>query len=407
MTFKKTILQVIPSLDAGGAERTTLEMAQAIVQCGGKAIVCTYGGRLCRDVEELGGHVVKLPVHSKNPLTIALNVRRLKTLIRTEQIDLVHSRSRAPAWSVLFAARKLLVPIVTTYHGAYRNQSSLKRYLNSSMIRADRVIANSEYTANAILKAYCKNHHQLARRLRLIPRGADLSNFDPVLVSKSRIAQLENDWGISRKSGEFLFLMPARMTSWKGHLQVIRALAQIKAQNPSEKSDEGKRATGNVAGLKVAFVGDGGAAVSYMAELQNEIDERGVGTMISFVGHCADMPAAYCMADAVLSPSLRPEAFGRIAVEAGAMKKPVIVADHGGARETVRSGETGVRVPPGNVEELALAMVSIANMGIEERNLMGHVARQFVQRHYSITAMTDATLGVYRELLDQKLEMDA
>ena len=400
IALNKTVLQVIPTMDLGGAERTTVEMTRAIVAAGGRAIVATSGGRLCDDVIACGGEVERLPVASKNPLVIWQNIERLRSLFDRRQVDLVHVRSRAPAWSCLFAAQKSRLPLVTTYHGAYGGQSSFKRFLNSSMVRSDRVIANSEFTAGAI----AVNYKDVENRMITIPRGADLTQFCPSKIGCERILKLEKDWGISRKGspdpGRNIFLMPARMSEWKGHKLVISALKRLKEGHFYKNSPDSVGATGQRRKLTVVFVGDDEAGAEYVESLQSEIEEFGVREMTSFVGHCADMPAAYSLADAVLSPSLRPEAFGRVAVEAGAMSKIAIVADHGGARETVVDGVTGFRHRPADSEDLARKMANVLEMPRSMLDQMGDAARDNVQRNFSIDAMTNATLKVYASLLD-------
>lgn len=405
MAFNKTILQVIPSMEEGGAERTTVEVTRAIVDAGGRAVVATNRGRLCPEIEAAGGRIFKMPVHKKNPLTVAANIGGLQTLIRDEAVDLIHARSRAPAWSAFAAARRTGIPFVTTYHGAYRGQSAVKRFINSAMVRGDRVIANSEFTAQSVAATY----RGVTDRLRVIPRGADVDAFNPGQVSRERKQILLNAWGLSRKRDDdnhnCLFIMPARLTEWKGHGLVIQALGRLIDSNFSKMSGLARSSTGQALNLTVAFIGDVGAAPDYVCQLQKQIDELGVGNMTVFVGHCGDMPAAYGVADAVLSPSLRPEAFGRVAVEAGAMEKPVIVAEHGGACETVLPTKTGFHITPGDVGNLAEMMMRIVAMKADERRIMGMAARRYVSENFTTAAMTRATLDVYGELLNSEPRM--
>ncbi len=310
-------------MEAGGAERTTLEMARAIIGAGGRAIVATSGGRMTGAVEAAGGRVAILPVHSKNPLEIAANASRLASLIARENIDLVHARSRAPAWSALLAARRTQIPFVTTWHGAYRAGTPWKRLYNSAMARGDVVIANSAFTAEAI--GACSDP---GARLRIIHRGADLSEFNPERVSRERIAAVSGNWGIGSPR-PFVLLLPARLTDWKGHGVAIEALRLL--------SGAGRSGAGEDLGL--IFLGDAQGRDGYAASLLRGVKGLGLERMIRFAGHCDDMAAAYAAADAVLSPSTRPEAFGRVAAEAGAMARVAIAADHGGARVALfRSG---------------------------------------------------------------------
>ncbi len=383
--FNHTILQVIPTLNTGGAERTTLEIATAIVKAGGRALVASRGGRLASDIELVGGEIIEMPVHSKNPITMWRNAARLTNLIQREGVDLIHARSRAPAWSALAAAKRTGVPFVTTYHGAYQASGWIKRYYNSSMLRADCVIANSRYTADAIAKLGGIE----TQRLRVIPRGADIDVFDPAAVSDHRVNHVAENWGLSGEKGRFRVLLPGRLTPWKGHKVAIEAVARLKSLS----------STGNEREMTLVFCGGASGNTDYESALRALIDQRGVRDMVHIVGDCADMPAAYSWANLVLAPSVRPEAFGRVAIEAGAMERPIIAARHGGAIETVMDGTSGILVTPGDVDELAEAVASIWKMSSEERALMGQNGRARATSVYSASAMCDSTMRVYGDLL--------
>jgi glycosyltransferase involved in cell wall biosynthesis len=396
-TFDKTVLQVIPALDAGGAERTTVEIARAIVDAGGRALVATSGGRLCDEVEAAGATVVRLPVASKNPLVIAANRSALVRLIAERRVDIIHARSRAPAWSALWAARATGIAFVATYHGAYRTDNPLKRFYNSAMARADLVIANSDFTAAAIRQVYGVGED----RLRIIPRGADLGRFNPQSVSEARVNALAAAWGVTRENRGLLFLLPGRLTEWKGHRVAIEAVARM------ARADATGGLSGLGAGFKLVFAGDSQGRDAYRASLRREIEDLGLGRVISMVGHCDDMPAAYCLADAVLSPSTRPEAFGRVAVEAGAMGKVAIAADHGGARETVIDGRTGFLVPPADAAALAAALLRVAALGGDGRAAMGAAARARTGEKFSTAAMGAATIEGYKDLSAKRVSRPA
>lgn len=384
MAFDKTILQVIPAVNAGGAERTTLEIARAIVTAGGRAIVATSGGRMIGDIERAGAQVAILPVHSKNPLVIVANAARLARIIRKEGVDLIHARSRAPAWSALMAARRTKTAFVTTWHGAYHAGSPLKRLYNSAMARGDLVIANSAFTAAAVRAV-----SDPGQRLVIIPRGADIEEFNLRQVSPERIAAAVDrfDLGPSRP---LVVLLPARLTDWKGHGLAIEALQRLLGEPDAGVTDD----------LRLIFAGDAQGRGGYAATLLRRVRELGLGQMIRFVGHCDDMPAAYAVADLVLSPSTRPEAFGRVAAEAGAMERVAIAANHGGAQETVISGETGFLFDSGSAEALAAAVSKAIAMGQAGRAAMGARARARIEANFSTAAMTAATLAAYRRLLD-------
>lgn len=393
MPFSHTVLQVIPELESGGAERTTVEIAGAVIKAGGRALVATRGGRLVKEIEALNGRVIAMPVHSKNPLTILANRRRLLRLIKEEKVDIVHVRSRAPAWSALWAARTAGVPVVATYHGAYRAKTPLKRLYNSAMVRADLVIANSEFTKDAICSQFVVD----SEKLLVIPRGADLSMFYPGAASPAHTGALALDWGLDPDEKCCRVLLPARLTPWKGHECAIEACA-VFARLMAANHD----GTGQPLKLRIVFAGDAQGKRGFEAALRKLIAERGVRDMINLVGHCANMSMAYSWADIVIAPSTRPEAFGRVAVEAAAMGRPVIATDHGGARETVVDGETGFLVPPNDADALARALAKLSAMSKGERDEMGAHGRERVQRLFSVEAMCAATLHAYEKLADER-----
>ena len=382
--FTYTILQIVPRLGSGGAERTTVEIAGAVVRAGGRALVATKGGRLADEIARAGGEVFPMPVHRKDPLSIVLNAGRIARLMRREKVDLVHARSRAPAWSGYLAARKAGAPFVTTFHGAHDGAGPFKRWYNSALVKGDAVIANSRYTGEKIADAYDVQ----SARLKIIPRGADLGVFAPHLVEPVRIDRLSQAWG--GDTGEAVrFLLPARLTPWKGQELAIDAAARLKSEVNAGKAPA----------LRLVLCGGAQDGRGFMAALRAKIDHRGVRDMVQLVGECADMPAAYAWSDAVIAPSLKPEPFGRAAIEAGAMGKPVIAAAHGGFAETIVDGETGLLVSPGDAAALAGAMARLAG-DATLRQRLGDGAAARVKAVYSAEAMCDETLNVYRALLE-------
>lgn len=391
---KPVILQVIPDLVTGGAERTTVDMARAIVEAGGTALVVSQGGPMVAELEAAGARHITLPVKSKNPFTLWANRNRLRALIRAKGVDLVHARSRAPAWSSLWAARAEGKPFVTTYHGIYNQSSWFKAFYNSVMARGDRVIANSRYTASLIAE-----RHPFARdRLRVIHRGSDLAALHPAAVDPERIAALANEWGIALPGTPGrapILLNLARLTAWKGQKVLIDAAARLAASGQ-----------GNIT---VILAGDAQGRVEYQRELTERIAAHGLSDRIRLVGHCADVPAALALADLAIVASVEPEAFGRAAVEAQAACVPVIVSDLGAVPETVLAppqvsadARTGWRVPPADAAALAAAIANALSLSPEARTAVCDRALDHVRQHFSVKAMCAATLAVYRELLDTK-----
>lgn len=367
------VLQVTPRLEGGGVERATLDVSAAIVAAGGVSFVATEGGRLESDLNSHGGQAVRLPVASKNPMTIWANGRRLKWLIETLEIDLVHVRSRAPAWSAVWAARQAGVPVVSTYHGIYSARSRLKRAYNALMTRADLVMANSRFTRDHI-----REQHSVApERLRLVPEGIDITRFDRGAVALARVHRLRSQWGL-RGDNRRLVLLPARLTRWKGQLMMIDAFAQARPD-----------------GLVLVLAGDHQGRDGYRAEIEAAIVERGLEDQVLLVGEVDDMPAAYLAADMVVTPSIRPESFGRTAVEAQLMGRPVLAADHGAARETVSCGRTGFLVQPGDAQAWARHLSEASTWSTDRLEDLGHTARRRARRRFSLEAMSRATFRSY------------
>lgn len=377
----KTILQVAPELSAGGVERTVLEVTEAIVDAGGRALLASKGGRLEPEFKRLGGELFRMDAKSRNPVTIKLNEGKLRQIIREEKVDLVHARSRAPAWSALAAAKAEGVPFVTTYHGAYSGTTGLKKAYNSVMAKGDLVIANSEWIAAHIAEV----HEIDPARIVTIPRGVDLDAFDPAVVAQSRVDALRQAWGLEGDT-RLVLLLPGRLTSWKGQGLALEALGLL---SPEERS-----------GLVLILAGDAQGRDGYVSDLEHQITRLGLTGHARIVPHVTDMPAAYLAAGLVLAPSTRPEAFGRVAAEASAMARPVIVADHGGARETVVEYETGTRAEPGSAPALAGAIRAMLSLGPAARTSMGREGRAHISRHFSKRGLQAATLRVYKRLLE-------
>ena len=380
------VLQVIPELDAGGAERSAVDVARGIVEIGGLALVATRGGRLAGEVEACGGKVIPLSVHSKNPLTILANIVRLRRIIRDHDIEIVHVRSRAPAWSALPAARLSGIPFVTTYHGTYQAKSALKRLYNSGMARGDVVIANSDFIGERIRS----EHKGLARHLVVIPRGTDLKTHNPRTIGADRLNKLRTDWGLEGETRP-IALLPGRLTSWKGQAVMIEAIARLVGEGTPD--------------FLTILAGDPQGRDDYVKGLWDAIERHDLSDRVRMVGHCSDMPAAYALSDFVISASTEPEAFGRVAVEAQAMERFIIATDHGGSEETVIDegpDRTGKRIPPSDAEALARAISEVLTLQAEELKAIGKRGRENA-RQFSVEAMVASTLKVYDDLLKERI----
>jgi len=374
------ILQVIPELDAGGAERTTLEVAEAIVAAGGRALVASQGGRLEAELAALGGELIRLPVATKNPIVAWRNADRLAKIIRAEQVDIVHARSRAPALSAKVACDRTGAHYVTTYHGTYNARNAVKRWYNSFMAKGERVIANSNF-----IRAHIEAEHPFAaERIRVIPRGVDLARFDRSAIDAARWHALADAWEMDPTQP--IVLLPGRLTGWKGQREALRAYGRLHAKGVELPT--------------LVLAGDAQGRENYVAELEAIIIEERLGDRVRIVGHCSDIPAAMLMCRLVLTPSVEPEAFGRTAAEAGAMGCPVIACDHGGAREIILEGETGWRVPPGDVGALAEAIHKALILPAMRREAMAERATAHVREQFSTRQLQASTLRVYAEVLN-------
>lgn len=378
-----TLLQVVPELETGGAEQSTIDVAQAVVRAGGVALVATRGGRMTSRLEADGGRLAQMPMQTKNPLTMLGNAARLVALIRQEKVSIVHARSRAPAFSALWAARITHTPFVATYHGVYKAQSGLKRWYNAVMTRGALVIANSDYTRDHVLA----EHRVDPDRLVTIPRGVDLERFDPAFVLPARIEALRAAWGIPREDRTRI-LLAGRLTRIKGHLTIVEAARRLAAQGRRD--------------FQILFAGDDQGRTGYAAEVQAAIDAASLGDRVKIVGHCDDMPAAYLLADLAILPTLVPESFGRAAVEPQVMGRPVIASDHGGVTETILDGKTGWLAPVGDADAWASAMARAIDLGPGKRLEMGELGRKRARQLYSAEAMCAATLAAYEKVLEPR-----
>jgi glycosyltransferase involved in cell wall biosynthesis len=388
---RPTILQIIPELDTGGAELSTIEIAGAITQAGGRAIVMSEGGRLVQRLRDTGAEVRFFPAAVKNPVRLLWNAHKIASAIRRESVDLIHARSRAPAWSALMAARLTGIPFVTTYHGAYSEKTAVKRLYNSVMARGDTVIANSHYTADLIRMRYGTP----LPRLRVIYRGLDPELFDPDAIAPERVAALRAAWGLGES--QRVILNAARLTAWKGQSVLIEAARLLKQQ-------------GRLGNAVFILAGDAQGRGGYAASLDKAIRAAGLTGYVRLVGHVDDIAAALRTAHVAVVASTEPEAFGRAAAEAQAMQTPVIATEIGAPPETVRSPPrfamneaTGWLVPPSNPAALADALAAAMSLPDQDRVQMGARARAHVMSAFSLEAMRQQTVDVYDALLGTDL----
>ena len=348
-----TIVQLLPRLDSGGVERGTVDIARAIAAAGHQSIVISEGGRMVPELAEAGAQHIMLDVATKNPFRIWNNARKLKKILVGQQVDVLHVRSRAPAWSAYFATRKLPhCHLLATYHGTYSFKGVIKRFYNSVMTCGERIITVSEHIRSHVMK-----HYKVPQeKTRLIPRGTDVSYFDIGTVSEEAQQSLRESWGVAEDVS--LLFVPGRMTRLKGLHVVLDALAKL----PQDMR------------YMCVFAGDMVRRPSYVAELKAQVTMLGLDDHVLFIDVIRDMATAYSVADVVVCASVEPEAFGRVPCEAGAMQRLVIATALGGFTETIVNGKTGFLVLPDDARMLSKAMVKALNCDIETRARMGDAA---------------------------------
>lgn len=373
------ILQVLPELRAGGVERGTIEMAQAIQQAGWQAVVASAGGAMVHQLNQIGARHIELPLKTKNPFKLRANAAVLARVIKEHQVDVVHARSRAPAWSAYWAARKTGARFITTFHGTYAIQNGWKKKYNAIMTKGERVIAISEFIADHI-----REHYEVdEQKLRIIHRGVDIERFSQEQVTGVRVQELAKSWLMPDDATDVpVILLPARITRWKGQAVLLQALAKI-----------------HDLPFFCVLLGDDAGHPAFRRELEDSIVKLGLAGKARIAPNTSRMAEAYMISSVVVAPSTEPEAFGRVPIEAQAMGKPVIATDHGGFRETVIEGETGWLVPPGDADALADRLRKALALSPEAQDAWAERARQHACDYFSSDLMKHKTINVYSELL--------
>ena len=370
------VLQVLPELEGGGVERGTIDIAIALKEAGWGSLVASAGGAMVRVLARHEVAHVTLPLQSKNPFVMRANVGRLARVIRNYGVNIVHARSRAPAWSAEAAAKRTDARFITTIHGTYAASSLLKRRYNAVMARGERVIAISRFMA-----AHIRDTYELdPARLRMIYRGVDFDMFAPGNVTQERMVRIANDWNLP--DDRQVILMPGRFSRRKGHRLLVEALARL-----------GRR------DVVCVMVGADTASGDYLAAIEKRARECRVLELVRFVDFTRDLPAAYMLSDVVVSASTRPEAFGRTLAEALAMGRPVVGPDHGGTKEIVAQGRTGWLFEPGDAESLAAALRAAISLNSGARHRLAEEAMGAIRGHFTNQRMCAATLKVYQEVL--------
>jgi glycosyltransferase involved in cell wall biosynthesis len=380
---EKTIIQIIPNMEIGGVENSVIETSSYLKKNNFRPLVLTTGGKLIEKLNLLGITVIKEKIDKKNIFTIVRNIFLFKRIFKEKQVELVHARSRAPAWSAYFAAKSLGIPFIATWHGHAETRSYLKRIYNSVLIRGVVVIANSQYTTNNIKKNYKIDSDKIIT----IPRGVDYNDYNQELFSKNSIKKQRDDW--LADDTDIILLLPARFSKWKGHKIALKALSELK-----------KRGLGN--NLLLIFIGNSNRAKKYLSNLDKAAIKLGIKSQIKIFGSSNNMPLAYQACDIVLYPSTRPEPFGRVPIEAQAAGKPIIASNHGGVKETIIDGvnSTGFKVKAGDHLDLAEKINLIVNSDKKNKNDLKERAINNIKDNFSLNRMCKKTLDVYKRILN-------
>ncbi len=375
------VLQVLPELGQGGVELGTVQIAEALAEQGIKNFVASQGGPKEFQLERLGVKHFKLPLKSKNPFTIISNAKKLAEIIKKEGINIVHARSRAPAWSAYFAAKKAGVHYMTTFHGTYGlGPKGIKKLYNRVMTLGEKVIVISSHIKRHVME----NYHTPEEKLVFIHRCVDVEKFNPAVVTAERLKTMIEQYELP--TDKQLILLIGRLTHWKGQELLIDALAKIK-----ERGD-----------FHCVFTGDDQGRAKYTAGLVAKIKEYGMQGMFTFIKHTDDVPALMKACDIVVSASIEPEAFGRIAAEGEAMGKIVLASNIGGSLDNLKDGITGRHFISGDADDLSQKLVWALDLGNGEREKIAAAAQKFVKENFTKQIMCDKTLTVYRSLVGNK-----
>ena len=383
MATKINVLQVIPRLGYGGAETGCYDIAHYLAEQNFGSYIATSGGDLLKFVKKNKVKVFKFPVHSKNPLIIILNTIMLTCLILIKKINIVHARSRAPAWSCYFACLITNTIFVTTFHGTYNYKSKLKKFYNSIMLRSKLTIAGSNFIFGHINDNYSEylNKH---KKLRVIFRGINIDYFNSKNISILKQEKLKREWVLD--PNKFIILMPGRLTYWKGQEKFIEALNILIEDY-------------NFTNFHAVLLGSDQGRKVYSKKLYSLVERYSLSKKISFINNCSEMPLAYSLADVVVSASIEPEAFGRVAVESQSMGKPIIASNIGGSKETVLNKKTGFLYKHDDPRELAKSLNTVIQLNQEELKLMGNEGRKNVAKKFDVELMCESNLREYKKLL--------
>ena len=385
MKKKIKVLQVIPKLGYGGAETGCYDLAHFLPEQGVKSYIATSGGELLKFIDKKKVKIFKLPVHSKNPILILLNTLIISFIILLFNINIVHARSRAPAWSCFFATKLTFRKFVTTFHGTYNFSNNLKKFYNSIMVRSDLVIAGSNFIFSHINDNYNNFFLKKKRKLLVIFRGINTNYFNPQKISPLKLEKFSKQHNIDRN--KFIILLPGRLTYWKGQKIFIEAINLLMNKE-------------NVRPFEAIILGSEQGRNVYKKQLVGLVQQHRLGKQIKFIEHCPEMPVAYAIANLVCSCSYEPEAFGRISVEAQSMQTPIVASDIGGSKETVIKDKTGYLFENKNYEALADLIITIMEKDYNSLKSIGFEGRKNVLKKFDVDKMCQSTFTEYKKLIE-------
>ena len=415
----------MPSMISGGVERGTVDIANACVAGGFISIIASAGGSMLRQLNNKVMHY-KIPLDSKNPFRMIAHIKRIEDIIKEHNVDIVHARSRAPAWSGYFASKRCKCHFITTFHGVYSFNNVLKKYYNSIMTKGVRIVVGSRFIQNHVIDHYNVDE----KKISFIPRGIDTHLFNCDNVSEDKINKIKKHLNIQHKWP--IILLPGRLTEWKGHMFLVKALARLSSfhYTPSqsfsrflgqrfdsettlEKPRISRAFSRVVSESKIKpkslendlewvytclFVGDDKGHYHYVKRLKRQINQMKLDKKVFIVTHVEDMAPLYKLADIVVSASIRPESFGRVAAEAQSMERLIIATNHGGSRDTVLPGKTGWLVDKSNIASLTEALKEALSLKKEQRDKIGKKGRKNIINNFSNKQMFDKTLSLYKDL---------
>ncbi|MDC0895893.1 glycosyltransferase family 4 protein [Candidatus Pelagibacter sp.] len=384
MSSNLKVLQVIPKLGYGGAETGCYDIAHYLPENDCGSFIVTSGGELLKFIDKKKVKIIKLPVHSKNPLIIFINFLALVAIILVKNISIVHARSRAPAWSCLLAAKITGRKFVTTFHGTYNFNNKIKKFYNSVMVRSDLIIAGSNFIFSHIKDNYTK-YLNAKKKLLVIFRGINVDYFDPTTKLDSDKKKLLKKWQIEKDKK--IILLPGRLTGWKGQEVFIEAINLVNIE------------LGYEAFYAVILGSDQGRDL-YKKKLIRIIEQHRLNNQVKFIDHCNDMALAYKVSDIVISASIEPEAFGRVAVEAQSMEKPIIASDIGGSNETIIDEKTGFLFDSSNAKSLSEKILKVLSMDETLLQSIGKEGRKNIIQKFNVEKMCFSTYSEYKRILN-------